>query len=295
IEVTAASPVYRTYVNDLVVGDADRACIELALERSRARRPDLRHTLQFLGRVLLLEIPPYIPESEHHRWLEFVMRWQQLTGPVMAKGNEDTALYRYNRLLSRNEVGGEPGQPPRSIDDIHAHFKLIADHWPHTMNATSTHDTKRSEDVRSRIAVLSEIPEEWGARLERWQVLNADKRPVRNGVPIPDTNVEILIYQSMLGAWPFDPKEIDGFRQRLTAYLMKASREAKTFTSWIEPNSVFEDALVNFVDALFDRSQSAEFLDDFAEFQQRIARLGALNALSQTLIKLTAPGVPDIY
>jgi (1->4)-alpha-D-glucan 1-alpha-D-glucosylmutase len=273
----------------------DRASIDQALDQARARRPDLRHTLAFLGRVLVLDIPAYIPMADHRHWLDFVMRWQQLCGPVMAKGNEDTALYRYNCLLSRNEVGGHPDLPPTSIEQFHAHNIAIAGRWPHTINATSTHDTKRSEDTRARIAALSEMPEEWEARLDHWQALNAGKRPVRNAVPIPDANVEIQIYQSMLGAWPLNPADVADFQERLKTFMIKATREAKTYTNWLEPNSVFEDALLSFVDALFDREQSAEFFDDFARFHRYIARLGAFNSLSQSLIKFTVPGVPDIY
>ena len=295
IEVTAALPVYRTYTNSMEVAAQDRAWIEQALNQARARRPDLRHTLAFLGRVLVLDIPSYIPREDHRPWLDFVMRWQQLTGPVMAKGNEDTALYRYNCLLARNEVGGHPELPPTSIDQFHAYNVAMAERWPHTLIATSTHDTKRSEDTRARIVALSEMPEEWGVRLDRWQSLNVGKRPVRNAIPIPDANVEMQIYQSMLGAWPLDPRSIGEFQERLKAYLIKAAREAKTYTNWHEPNSVFEDALLGFVDAIFDREQSAEFLDDFTEFHRGIARVGALNSLSQLLIKFTVPGIPDVF
>jgi (1->4)-alpha-D-glucan 1-alpha-D-glucosylmutase len=163
------------------------------------------------------------------------------------------------------------------------------------MIASSTHDTKRSEDVRARIAVLSELPDEWGERLAQWKLLNSDKRATRNALAIPDGNVEYLIYQTMIGAWPFEPDQIDSFHQRLADYLVKVAREAKEYSSWVEPDVVYEDALLSFVDALFDANRSSEFLTDFTTFQSRIARAGALNSLSQTLIKLTAPGIPDIY
>jgi (1->4)-alpha-D-glucan 1-alpha-D-glucosylmutase len=163
------------------------------------------------------------------------------------------------------------------------------------MIASTTHDTKRSEDVRARIAALSEMPDAWDERLVHWQQLNTDKRAVRDSRPIPDGNVEYLIYQTMLGAWPFDPAAIESFHQRLNAYLIKAVREAKEHSSWVEPDTVYEETLTGFVDALFDRQRSNAFLSDFTEFQRRIARAGALNSLSQTLIKLTAPGIPDIY
>jgi (1->4)-alpha-D-glucan 1-alpha-D-glucosylmutase len=213
----------------------------------------------------------------------------------MAKGHEDTGLYRFFPLSARNEVGGHPDRPPESMSETHARFQALAECWPHTLLASSTHDTKRSEDVRARIAALSEFPDEWRDRLAHWQLLNTNKRATRDAIAIPGGNVEYLIYQTMIGAWPFEPSEIDSFHQRLNAYIIKAVREAKEYSSWVEPDTVYEDALLGFIDALFDRSDASEFLSDFAAFQQRIARIGALNSLSQTLIKLTAPGIPDIY
>ncbi len=295
VEVTAALAVYRTYVNNLTVSDRDRGWIEDAVNRSQSRRPDLRHTFTFLRRVLLLEFPNYIPDENQDDWLRFVMRWQQITGPAMAKGSEDTALYQYNRLVSLNEVGGHPDIPGVSVEEFHAHNQFIAERWPHTLNATSTHDTKRSEDVRARIAVLSEIPDKWDRALRRWREMNAGQRPVRNATPIPDANVEMLIYQSLIGAWPLLHQELDAFQQRIKDYLIKASREAKTHTSWVEIDTVYENALMTFVDALFDPEQSGEFLSDLELLVRDIGRIGAINSLSQTLLKLTVPGTPDTY
>ncbi len=295
IEVTAALPVYRTYTRSFEVSEQDRRWIDSAIETSMNRVPDLRHTLAFLRRVLLMRIPPYVPESERGAWLQFVMRWQQVTGPAMAKGSEDTALYQYNRLLSLNDVGGEPESRGMSIDEFHAFNLSVLKHWPHTLNASSTHDTKRSEDVRARIAVLSEIPDAWANAVVRWREINAGKRPVRNGFPIPDSNVELQIYQTMLGAWPNDSEGVDAFRDRLKAYLIKAAREAKIYTSWTESDSVYEDALMEFVDAIFEEPHSSDFLRDFGDFERLVSCSGAVNSLSQTLIKLTAPGVPDTY
>jgi (1->4)-alpha-D-glucan 1-alpha-D-glucosylmutase len=295
IEVTAALPVYRTYIKSFDVGDEDRRWIETAVDAAVVRRSDLRHTMSFLRRVLTLQFPRYISPSDRPDWLHFVMRWQQLTGPAMAKGNEDTALYQYNRLLTLNEVGGHPDSAGLTVQEFHAFNRRNSERWAHTLNATSTHDTKRSEDVRARIAVLSEIPAEWRERFGRWQELNAGKRPVRNGVPIPDPNVEWLIYQTMVGAWPDDPSGVDHFRQRLKDYLTKASREAKTHTSWIEVDTVYESALHAFVDAIFDANESSEFLSDFVDFHRLVRPAGAINSLTQTLLKLTAPGLPDVY
>ncbi|HVX31462.1 MAG TPA: malto-oligosyltrehalose synthase, partial [Nitrolancea sp.] len=172
MEVTAALPVYRTYVNKLAVSDRDRTWIEQAINAARSHRPDLRHTLDFLTRVLLLNIPGYVAPWRHPDWLDVVMRWQQLSGPVMAKGNEDTALYRFFPLSSRNEVGSHLDHPPIALSEVHARLRAIAQEWPHTMIASTTHDTKRSEDVRARIAALSEMPDAWDERLVHWQQLN---------------------------------------------------------------------------------------------------------------------------
>lgn len=294
-EVSAALPVYRTYINGMTVDESEQRWIDMAIDAAAVRRPDLRHALAFLRRVLLLQVPPYIDVTDRPNWLNFVMRWQQLTGPAMAKGNEDTALYQYNRLLSFNEVGGNPDSSGKTIADWHEFNAQASRDWPHTLNATSTHDTKRSEDVRARIAVLTEMPDEWSRRVAHWQELNAGKKPVRDGVPIPDVNVEFHIYETMLGAWPNDPDHEDDFATRLKAYLTKAAREAKLFTSWSEVDEVYESALHRFVDTLFESPESTDFQDDFREFQRLISRAGAINSLSQTLLKLTAPGVPDIY
>ena len=295
IETTSAMPVYRTYVRDSAVSNQDRFWIMRGIEAARSRRPDLRSALDFLERVLTLEIPGYVAKPRHPAWLDVVMRWQQLCGPVMAKGNEDTALYRFFPLSSRNEVGGHPDHTPESIDEAHVRLQWMAEHSPLTMIAGSTHDTKRSEDVRARIAVLSEMPDEWSERLAYWQSLNTDKRAVRDAAPIPDGNVEYLIYQTMVGAWPLDSSDLESFRPRLRAYITKAVREAKEHSSWVEPDFVYEDALLGFVDALLDGNSSNRFLSDFEAFTRRIARIGALNSLSQTLLKLTAPGIPDFY
>jgi (1->4)-alpha-D-glucan 1-alpha-D-glucosylmutase len=223
------------------------------------------------------------------------MRWQQLSGPMMAKGNEDTALYRFFPLASRNEVGGHPAEAPASVDETHDQLDLMADRWPHSMIATSTHDTKRSEDVRARIDVLSELPNEWSERFAAWQRFNRDQREIRNGRVIPNDNLEYFIYQTLIGAWPLDQNEVDQFRGRLHEYVIKAVREAKEHSSWGEPDAVYEDALMSFLDSLFNSDRSGAFLADFTAFQGYVARVGALNSLSQTLIKLTSPGVPDIY
>ncbi|MGH7965708.1 MAG: malto-oligosyltrehalose synthase, partial [Candidatus Binatia bacterium] len=220
---------------------------------------------------------------------------QQCTGPVMAKGVEDTAFYRYNRLLSLNEVGGTPEQFGTSLATFHEQNRERLQRWPHALLATTTHDTKRSEDVRARINVLSEIPQEWRAALNRWSKLNKKKKLLVDGQPVPDRNEEYLLYQTLLGAWPLTAMNADAyavFKQRIQDYIRKATKEAKVNTSWINPNQAYDDALQEFVGTVLDGSL---FLNDFQALRSRIAQYGMYNSLSQTLLKLTVPGVPDIY
>ncbi|HEY7066177.1 MAG TPA: malto-oligosyltrehalose synthase [Chloroflexota bacterium] len=307
VEVTAQFPVYRTYTRDFAVSAQDRGYVEAAVAAARAEQPANQPALHFLRRVLLLKMPSYLAEPDRQAWLRFVMRWQQFTGPVAAKGVEDTALYVYTRFLALNEVGSEPERPARhagagasgppagSVAAFHQWNAARTAAWPHTLNATSTHDTKRSEDVRARLAVLSELPEAWAARLERWRAWNADLRPVVQGRPVPDGSAELLLYQTLLGAWPLDDAERQDFRERLRAYLVKASREAKERTSWLHPDKEYEAALTEFADAILAPARPSPFLSDFGEMQQLVVFYGALNSLTQTLLKLTAPGVPDFY
>ena len=290
VEITACMPVYRTYFRAGEAEEMDRAFIRRAVAeaRRRAKGVDPR-LLRFLELVLLLEPPPYIA-GERDKWLQFVMRWQQFTGRVMAKGVEDTAFYNYNRLISLNEVGSEPGRGSDfdPVAEMHERNGEIAQQWPHTMNATSTHDTKRAEDVRARISVLSEIPDVWQREVRKWTRTNAALK--RDGVPHP--NEELLIYQTLVGMWPLDPAEEASVPDRLAAYLEKASREAKTHTSWLEPNEAYENALKDFGRAII---ANEAFREPFRRFQKKIAFHGFLNSLSQVVLKATSPGVPDFY
>ena len=283
-EVTACMNVYRSYIRNGGVSDEDRAAVGSAIAEARRRAGasvDAR-LFVFLELVLLLEPPPYL-SGERERWLAFVMRWQQFTGRVMAKGVEDTAFYNYNRLVSLNDVGGHPGRGGDfdPIAELHAHNAQRQRAWPHTMNATSTHDTKRSEDVRARINVLSEMPAAWARQVRKWSRMTAPLR--RDGVPQP--NEELSLYQTLVGAWPLD-------EARLRQYVEKAAREAKKHTSWIAPNPEYERALLDHASALL---QHEEFRADFERFHRRIAFPGYLNALSQMVLKATSPGVPDFY
>jgi (1->4)-alpha-D-glucan 1-alpha-D-glucosylmutase len=243
--------------------------------------------------VLRLDLPPYLTSEQQAEWLNFVMRWQQFTGPIMAKGWEDTVLYIYHPLISLNEVGGSFRSIPASkFHQFNRHRQKAS---PFTMNATSTHDTKRSEDVRARLNVLSEIPGDWEECLKRWSDLNRSKKVAVNGILVPDMNQEIFLYQTMLGAWPLDPAETPAFKERLKSYMIKAAREAKVHTRWISPQVEHEQALLAFVERILDEAGSREFLADFMNLQARLAYYGALNSLAQVLVKIAAPGVPDFY
>ncbi len=289
-EVTACLGVYRTYIRDREPSAAARRYLQdaIACSRDRAGTSLDERLFVFLERVLLVDPPSYI-DSQRDEWLAFVMRWQQFTGRVMAKGVEDTAFYNYNRLVSMNDVGGDPGRDRfDGLEDFHARNLRLLQQWPDTLNATSTHDTKRSEDVRARINVLSEIPDRWARQVRRWAKMNSPLR--RDGIPHP--NEELLLYQTLLGMWPLNEEELPVVRERLRQYLEKAAREAKTYTSWIAPDTAYEEALLAFGDAVLNDQQ---FCGDFLKFQKRIAFYGAINALAQVVLKATAPGAPDFY
>jgi (1->4)-alpha-D-glucan 1-alpha-D-glucosylmutase len=228
------------------------------------------------------------------------MRFQQVTGPVMAKGCEDTAFYRYVRLLALNEVGGDPHRFGLSLAAFHHQMRDRLRAWPRAMVTTATHDTKRGEDARIRLALISEMPREWGRRVTRWLRLNRSCRSEIDDEPVPGRNVEYLFYQSLLGAWPWNlaPDDRDGMRdlaERLESYMIKAVREGKEQSSWSNPNAAYEAALQRFVHNALDASRPNLFLADFHDLVALLAPLGAISSLSQLVLKLTVPGVPDIY
>ncbi len=295
VEVTACLPVYRTYIRTVGVSPDDRMYLTRAFKEARKRALTPDNTLDFVEQVLTLGFPEDISPEQAKEWMNFIMRWQQLTGAIMAKGFEDTALYNYHRLISLNEVSGNPDATGLSSQDFHKWNLTRMKHWPHTLNATSTHDTKRSEDVRARISVLSEIPDDWEDHLMRWREWNVAKKRRVNGLPVPEPNTEILLYQTMIGAWPLYIEEVPGFKERLKSYMIKAVREAKAITSWIKINQEYEDSMSNFIDTILRDSADNEFLIDFLQFQEKIAYYGALNSVSQLLLKMTSPGVPDFY
>jgi (1->4)-alpha-D-glucan 1-alpha-D-glucosylmutase len=289
-EVIAAFPVYRTYVTGTDgITDRDRDYIRRAIATARRQVASADASIyDWLEQVLTLAAPERTSDTDRRERLDFVMRFQQITGPVTAKGFEDTALYRFNRLVSLNEVGGDPSRFGVTLAEFHAENLARVRRSPHALSATATHDTKRGEDMRARINVLSEIPDEWRRHVALWQRLNRRHRAMVDGRAAPGANTEYLIYQTLVGAWPLD-------LARLRDYLMKAVHEAKTHTSWINPNVRYDAAIVGFAEALLDSTRSQAFLDDFTAFQARVAHYGALNSLAQTLIKITAPGVPDFY
>ncbi len=277
-EVLASFPVYRTYVHPgRPVTDVDAANIGAAVRATKARRPDLDDELiDFIGELLRLE---HAGGAE----TELALRFQQLSAPVMAKGAEDTAFYRYHRLISLNEVGGDPGRLGGTVDAFHADQAVAASRWPQAMVTLSTHDTKRSADVRARINLLSELPGPWATAVERWAASNDRYR--RHGWP--DRNTEYLLYQTLFGAWPIGA-------DRVVAFMDKAVHEAKVHTSWTDPDPAYDTALEGFVRAVL---ADPDFVADVEGFlaEHRIVELSRLTSLAQTTLLLTRPGVVDLY
>ena len=297
-EVVSCFSVYRTYVSIQGWTEADQSLIDTAIARALHRNGSLGPSVfKLLRQMLLPTRADGIPEEEHQRRLRFAMKFQQFTGAVQAKGLEDTAFYRYVPLLSLNEVGGDPARFGRSPDELHQANRARLSSWPLTMLTTSTHDTKRGEDGRARLNVLSEVPGEWHTCLLRWARANDELRTTVNGAAAPDRSDEYLFYQALLGSWPAQCAEQPDaeFVDRLRQYMQKASKEKKVQTSWINPSVEYEDAVADFVRCTLTGSISKRFLKLFVPFQQRIARLGMLNSLSQVVLKIASPGVPDFY
>ncbi|HEY2923117.1 MAG TPA: malto-oligosyltrehalose synthase [Candidatus Binatia bacterium] len=295
VEVLTFFPVYRSYVSEQNFTDQDRLLLEEAIGEARLANPGLLLEINFIARFLLLDFGNHMPDEEQKRWLHFVMRFQQLTGPLMAKGFEDTTFYVYNRLLSLNNVGGNPGRFGTSPDELHQFNRRRQELWPHAMNGTTTHDTKRGEDASARINVLSELPDEWKKSVELWSKVNRSKKTKLNGIEAPDRNDEYFLYQTLIGAFPVGAKLEPEFLDRIKAYLVKAVREAKVHTEWLKPDLAYEGAFIAFIEKILDRSEANRFLPHFSAFAEKIAHYGILNSLSQTLIKIASPGVPDFY
>jgi (1->4)-alpha-D-glucan 1-alpha-D-glucosylmutase len=303
-EVIACFPVYRSYIRPEAddVGEEDRRYISRAIRNAKRRNPTVSASIfDFIESLLLLrdseefERSEIVDDAGRRERREFVMRFQQLTGPVAAKGIEDTAFYRFYPLASLCEVGGEPSRFGVSPSTFHRRNRERLALWPHAMLASTTHDTKRSEDARARINALSEIPARWYRAARRWRNMNHDLKTAIEDSAAPDANEEYLLYQTLLGAWPLDAasEPPQSFVQRIQDYMVKALREAKIHSSWLNPDEEYEQAVRDFISNIL--SPDGEFAKDFAEFQASIARAGMFNSLSQTLLKIGAPGVPDFY
>ena len=287
-------PVYRTYLTSSGPTAHDRALISETIEKARADWFAADEGIfDFLRDTLTMDlIKPGRPPHSAPRVRRFALKVQQFTGPMMAKSLEDTTFYRYHRLLALNEVGGDPQADALSIEAFHLTMSARAREWPHGMTATATHDTKRGEDARARIMALAELPGEWTSAVARWKVLNAPHLVTCGEMRAPSATFEYMLYQALLGAWQPDD---DSFPERMQAYALKAAREGKQETSWLNPHEAYEAGVKNFITRILDRNVSAEFLNSVETLAQRLSLLGALNSLSQVTLKATMPGVPDFY
>ena len=300
-EVITCFPVYRTYIDGRSpeVSLQDRACVEVAVAFAKRRNLTTNVSVfDFVRDTLLLRYPENADATYKQDQLAFVQKFQQLTAPITAKGVEDTASYRYHRLVSLNEVGGAPDRFGISVEDFHQQCLARQEKWPASMSASSTHDTKRSEDVRAKIHVLSEIPRVWRQAVTRWHRWNRRHLAEVEGRPAPDRNDEYHLYQTLVGAWPLlppGPDEAAAFIARIQQYMLKAAKEAKLNTSWINPHEAYDEALTRFVAGILAPGRGNRFLPDFVAFHPGIARLGMVNSLALTLLKIVAPGVPDFY
>jgi (1->4)-alpha-D-glucan 1-alpha-D-glucosylmutase len=302
-ETIACFPVYRTYLEPgKPVSEEDRAVIERAVAEAKRRNPAIEESVfNFLRDLLLFCFPENLDEEQRAAHAEFVLKFQQFTGPITAKGLEDTVFYIYNRLAALNEVGGEPQLFGLSVEAFHERNLQRQRDWPASLLATSTHDSKRSEDVRARMLAISEIPPLWGRSLQKWRTTNRRFKKQIDDAEAPAASEEYLLYQTLLGTWPVDldgapvPSVGPKFIARIQRYMAKALKEAKLNTSWIQPNENWDDAMQEFVARILESGPRNKFLPVFLPVAAEIARLGAINSLAQTVIKLTAPGVPDIY
>jgi (1->4)-alpha-D-glucan 1-alpha-D-glucosylmutase len=302
-ETIACFPVYRTYLEPgKPVSPEDRAVIERAVASAKRRNPAIEESIfNFLRDLLLFRFPENLDEEQRAAHAEFVLKFQQFTGPIMAKGLEDTVFYIYNRLAALNEVGGEPHVFGLSVEAFHQRNLRRQRDWPDSLLATSTHDTKRSEDVRARMLAITEIPQLWGRSLQKWRTANRRFKKQIDDAEAPAAGEEYLLYQTLLGTWPVN---VDGvpvltvgkeFVSRIQDYMGKALKEAKLNTSWIQPNENWDNAMLDFVARILEAGPRNKFLPAFLPVAEEIARLGAINSLAQITIKFTAPGVPDVY
>lgn len=277
-------PVYRIYPASFPLTKSQEEIVDIAYNASLKQEPDLSKEIQYFKNIFL-----GLNKDKAEEQLLFLKRCQQFTGPLAAKGVEDTSFYLYNQLISHNEVGDSPEIFGISIKDFHTQMEKRSAEFPLTINETSTHDTKRGEDARMRINVISEMPDEWFANVDKWCSLN---KKVRKNKQIPDKNEEYFIYQALIGGMPFGNNLGDDFIDRTNAFLKKALREAKEHTNWSAPNEEFENAVSEFVSDILNHE---EFRISFDDFRLKVSFYGVINSLSQSLIKIMAPGIPDIY
>ncbi len=297
-EVAVCFPVYRTYVSFAGMTEADKQVVDLAMLRARRRNPAMESSVFDFVRESLLPDREKLSQEEYEARLRFAMKFQQYTGPLQAKGVEDTAFYRHNALVSLNEVGGDPQRFGGTVAQFHQANLLRASQSPRGMLSTATHDTKRGEDARSRIHAIAEVPRGWRKYVQGWSEINAECRTIVDGISCPDRNDEFLFYQVLVGCWPAGHTEADApeeFVARVREYMRKAIKESKVHTSWITANEGYDLAVTHFVDESLRGARSKEFLEKFLPFQQKMARVGVVNSLVQLVLKLTSPGVPDCY
>ena len=286
-EVIACFPVYRSYIDTSGASPTDQRDVEAAVRRARLRNPLVSgRVFRFIRDTLLGDRADSANDDDRAELRRFAGKFQQVTAPVMAKGVEDTAFYMYNRLLSLNEVGGDPDRFGTRPEALHAYYQDRQSKWPYALSPLSTHDTKRSEDVRARINVLSQIPDDWSAAAYRWRRMNARHRRQLEDQTVPDANEEYFLYQTLVGTWPLETTPADsrqGFEVRIKNYMLKALHEAKVHSSWINPDGDYDQAVQEFVHLILDEETNPTFLDDFRSFQRRVSHLGLVNSLSETV------------
>ncbi|NJK86430.1 MAG: 4-alpha-glucanotransferase, partial [Bacteroidales bacterium] len=284
-------PVYKLYSDFFPITEPEKNIIQQIFTEAERRNSKLQNSLLALKKVFTDHTG--FDNEKRTKAIEFFLRCMQFTGPLMAKGVEDTAMYYYNSFIARNEVGDSPESMGMSVEEFHLEMQNRQKNWPMTMNATSTHDTKRGEDVRARLNVISEIPGEWMENVEKWMEINKQFKTVVNGSDSPTVNEEYFIYQTLAGTFPFNQQADEGFINRLEEYLLKSLREAKTDTNWVDPDEAHEKAVLHFTRSILNHQHS--FLNSFIPFQQKISQYGIINSLSQVFLKATCPGIPDFY
>lgn len=297
-EVAACFGVYRTYISEGIVSEADRSAVEAAIREAIARNPAMESSIfHFIGECLCPRLEDVGGNEESFaRRLRFAMKFQQYSGPVQAKGIEDTAFYRYCPLVSLNEVGGEPSHLGAPLREFHADNARRRASHPRSMIATATHDTKRGEDARARINALAELSKEWGKLLPQWSRSLGSAKSDLGTQQAPDRNDEYLFFQNLLAIWPADAQEADSeLVQRMQQYMSKAVKEAKTHSSWVNPSNDYDAAVARYVEVGLLGKTSGRFLESFVPFARKVARIGAWNSLSQLTLKLASPGVTDFY